>query len=315
MTQQKAGAVYQFHKGGQRAVLALALIFLLLAISACSGKKDTPEVEAYPSPNPLLYELANTDGQIEGWLLGTIHALPDDVAWRTPPLDGVVKDANLLLVEVAELGATEQIAESFAQLSYTPGLAPIGERVSPTLRPQLEMMLANSDFSQGSFANVEDWASAIMLAQVDAPGDPSNGVDKALIADFQGRKIRGFETARGQLAVFDSLAAEDQRELLEGTIAEWAASQETPGRLLHAWIAGDVETLEKATNEGIMADPEIRDALLVNRNKDWTSQLLPVLNTRQKPLIAVGAAHLVGPDGLPAMLEQNGYTVRRLSAR
>ena len=46
---------------------------LALALAGCS---DAPGEEAAgPPPNPLLYEIASADGAVEGWMLGTIHAL------------------------------------------------------------------------------------------------------------------------------------------------------------------------------------------------------------------------------------------------
>ena len=70
--------------------------------------------------------------------------------------------------------------------------------------------------------------------------------------------------------------------------------------------------LEDATTRGIMADPELREALLVGRNRAWTQPLLEALKARGKPLVAVGTAHLVGPDGLVALLQERGYTVSPL---
>ncbi|MEP1420310.1 MAG: TraB/GumN family protein [Erythrobacter sp.] len=313
MTTQSPSASFNA-RPARHTALAFTLVLALFAITACSEEQKIGEVEPYPPPNPLIYEIANADGEVEGWLLGTIHALPKGVFWRTVAIEEVTERSDLLLVEVADLGASDDVADTFAELSYTPGLDPIDQRLNPALQSQLELMLASSDFSASSFVDVEDWASAIMLAQIDAPGEPRFGVDRAIISEFEGRPVRGFETARSQLGIFDTLAADDQRTLLEGTIKEWASSRENPGRLLRAWIAGDVGPLEKATTDGIMADPELRDALLVNRNKDWVTQLLPVLATDQKPLVAVGTAHLVGADGLPAMLEQHGYTAKRVIA-
>ncbi|KEO91384.1 hypothetical protein EH31_01600 [Erythrobacter longus] len=313
MTYQSASAA-DLTCQSARAVLAFALVLLLLAIAACSEEQKTDEVEPYPPPNPLFYELANADGEVEGWLLGTIHALPEGVSWRTAQIDRVVEEADFLAVEVASLGKGDTVRQAFLELSQSPGLRPIEDRVAPDLRPDLDAMVARLNTSRAILRSSEDWAAAIMLAQVDAPGDPQYGVDRALIAQFSDREVIGFETARTQLGIFDQLAPQDQRELLEGTVEDWAASKANPERLLRAWLSGDEKTLEAATIEGIMADPELRDALLVQRNSSWMAQLAPKLNEMPRPLIAVGAAHLVGPDGLVTMLKAQGYTVRRLPA-
>ncbi len=309
-----AGKLNRIRNSG-RTILALACLgCLLLALSACSDETEKPEVEPYPPPNPLLYEIANSNGEVEGWMLGTIHALPDGVVWRTPEIDHVASDADILVVEVASLRRSDALRQIFLELSQTGDLPPISERVSVEYRPDLETMLERSDLSRNRLRNTEDWGAAIMLAQVDAPGRPRNGVDRALIADFDGRDVRGLETARGQLGVFDTLAAQDQRDLLEGTIAEWAASRDDPERLLRAWLSGNAQVLERATTEGIMADSELHAALLVDRNNRWMDELLPILEAEPKPFIAVGAAHLFGPEGLTVMLEDAGYTLERLPA-
>jgi hypothetical protein len=58
-----------------------------------------------------------------------------------------------------------------------------------------------------------------------------------------------------------------------------------------------------------MADPELREALLVARNRRWDEAIAVMLQGTPRPLVAVGAAHLVGPDGLAVMLRSRGYRV------
>lgn len=292
----------------RRIATTLLALAVLLALPAC-GEREA--VEASP-PNPLLYEIANAQGNVEGWMLGTIHALPDGVEWRTSAIDRVVDEADLLLVEVAELESQAEIAMIFGELATTKGLGPLSQRISPELREPLRAILDRSSFPSNTFSNTESWAAAIIISQVDAFGQPGNGVDAAVIRDFAGREIRGFETASGQLGVFDRLAEQDQRDLVEGTVREWHAAQDNPGALTRAWLAGDLATIERATTEGIMADPELRDALLVGRNRDWMPLLVATLEGTEKPLVAVGAAHLVGPEGLAAMLKTRGYSLTRL---
>lgn len=284
-----------------------------LAIAGCSGgeaPKDDPETVGPASP--LLYEIANADEEVEGWMLGTIHALPDGTDWRTPTIDQIVEDADRLFVEVAGLDNPAAIGETFTRLATTPELGPLSQRVTPGIREGLEEMIDQSDIAPSQFHNIESWAAAIMLSRVGATGNPGNGVDRFLIEQFKDRPVHGFELAAQQLGIFDELAAKDQRDLLEGTVREWMASRGNPGRLTKAWLAGDEAALVKATTTGIMADPELRDALLVDRNTRWIPTILRGLEDTENVLVAVGAAHIVGPDGLPAMLEAHGYTVRRV---
>jgi len=299
-----------------RLIASLFALLSLCALGACgAGNRDASDamlLEGEGAPSPLLYEITSDYGSVEGWLFGTIHALPDGVTWRNEAIERVSEQADHLLVEVAAMEDRQGIARTFTELATTPDLGPLPPRIDPELHAALADMIVRSETPLGDFNETETWAAAIMLAQVDAIGRPRNGVDRALIRDFNDRVVGGFETPGMQLGVFDALDEEDQRDLLEGTVREWMVSRDNPGWLTRAWLRGDLETIENATSQGIMADPELREALLVQRNRDWMGTLLAALQSSRRPLIAVGTAHIVGPDGLPALLEAEGYSVRRI---
>ncbi len=280
---------------------------LLLLVAGCS---DAPGNG--PPPNPLLYEIASADGAVEGWMIGTIHALPDGTEWRTPAITKVAGEADLLIVEVGELDGRGDGPSIYASLAQSPGQLPLKQRLPADLHPKLARLLERGDFSDDGFASTETWAAAIALAQVDAAGDPANGVDRALIDDFAGRPVRELEGMRGQLSIFDRLPEVQQRAMLAAVVRESQGSQQDPARLQRAWLAGDAATIEKSTREGFLAEPALREALLTARNRRWSAALGRMLEQAPRPLIAVGGAHLVGPDGLAALLEAQGYRVRRL---
>ncbi len=290
------------------AVLALAMI---MALAGCDDAPGDPEADAHP-PNPLFYEIASADGAVEGWLLGTVHALPNGIRWRTPAITKVAGEADLLIVEIGKLKGRDVGPSIYVNLAQSPGLAPVAERLPTELRPALDDLMERGEMTAGELANTETWAAAIALARVNATGDPANGVDSALIEEFGGRPVRELEGLRGQLLIFDRLPEPQQRAMLTAVVRESQTTAEDPERLQRAWLAGDAATIEKATHEGFLADPALREALLTGRNRRWVAAIIPALEQAPRPLIAVGAAHLVGPEGLVALLEAEGYRIRRL---
>lgn len=292
------------------AAAAVLAPLLGLALAGCSdaggGEADGPP------PSPLLYEIASADGAVEGWMVGTIHALPSGTRWRTPAIDQVVEEADLLVVEIAALGDGSGLSRIFAELSRSPGLPPLDQRLPANLRPALGRLLARGGMDLDDFRQIETWAAALMLAQIMAESDPANGVDRAVIADFADRPVKELEGGRGQLGIFDQLPEADQRDLLAAVVAQVDQSPDDAARLQRAWLAGDAGTLEAASRTGILADAELRQALLLGRNQRWSNRIAPVLEQPPRPLIAVGAAHLVGPDGLVALIEAQGYRVTRI---
>lgn len=281
-----------------------------LSLAAC---QDAPSVSGGgAAPSPLLYEVLDESGATEGWLFGTIHALPDGTQWRTAGLEQAIDEADLLVVEIANLADNRQLAQVFNQLATSPDQPEIALRVPEEDRPALFDLIRRSNYRASDFANIETWAAALMLAQVTSVGESSNGADRALIREFAGRTIRELEGVEQQLGIFDALPQIEQSDLLRGVLAEVEQRDRDPERLQRAWLYGEEPEIESATTRGILADKELREALLVGRNRDWTGQLEQILAGNDRPLVAVGAAHLVGAEGIPALLEQSGYTVRRV---
>lgn len=282
-----------------------------LVLAGCEAGGETVENDQL-TPSPILYEIADAKGEPQGWLFGTIHALPDGVEWRTADLERVIDQAQLLVVEVGDLSDTRSINSTFTTLATTPGQPDIRTRVDAEDRQQLDEMMAKGHFSSRDFANVETWAAALMLARVSNTGSPRNGADKALLLEFPDHRVRELEGTLTQMRIFDDLAPQDQTDLLTGIIAEYRSLGDNPERLRKAWLSGDEEGLINATQSGIMADPELYEALLAGRNRAWMKEIDDLLADGPNPLIAVGAAHLVGPDGLTTLIEQRGYALTRL---
>ncbi len=276
---------------------------LALAAAAC---KPAPQV------TPAMWEVTGPNGQ-RAWLFGTIHAQPDPVDWRSDKVEAALAASDRLMLEVAKIDDGAALAGTFARLGQSSGLPPLPARVPAGERAGLERVLANLGLTN-KLDGLETWAAALTLQQAISGKsglDSGNGVDRALVDDY--RKALGeFEGAEGQLGIFDRLAEADQLELLRAVVRGAGASLDDARRLEQAWASGDMAAITAETNRDFLTDPELRAALLTGRNKAWAQRLRQVMAAGEQPFVAVGAAHLAGPEGLPALLTAQGYAVRRV---
>ena len=122
----------------------------------------------------------------------------------------------------------------------------------------------------------------------------------------------GLETVDSQFAIFDALPPRSQDRLLADVAREATDHRDSDAQMLNLWLKGDELGLTREANSDFLADPTLHEALLTARNRAWTAQLDSLLRSGARPFIAVGAAHVSGRDGLPAMLRARGWTIKRV---
>ena len=275
-----------------------------LALASCSKPAEV---------RPALWLVEGPGGQ-QAWLFGTIHALPQPVHWRSDKVAAALAQSDRLVLEVARIDDDAATARTFAALAESPGLPPLIQRVPGDLRDDLGIALKQDGFAPDALDRYESWAAALMLqdaAMAAGKSDSANGIDRALLRGYA-RPVEEFEGAAAQLAIFDRLPEPAQRALLAATLGGPGDEQAEMRKLEQAWAQGDLAMVDTATNADFLHNPDLRDALLVSRNRAWLTKLTGQMIRGVHPFVAVGLAHLVGKDGLPALLAAQGYTVTRL---
>lgn len=284
-----------------------ALTAALLALLA--GCHEPPR-----EASPALWRVEGPGGET-GWLFGTIHSSDAPLAWRTAPVANALGQSGEIMVEVANLSDEGEVSAIFTRLarSETP-LPPLSQRVAPVDRAALAAELKRAGYKDGDFAAMDTWAAALTLAQAGKGADDArNGVDRAIIAEAGSRPVVELEGAAAQLGLFDALPEQDQRDLLAALLHESVVEGEAQDRaLVDQWRKGDMTAIEAETRRGLLADPELRAVLFTGRNTAWTQRIAQEMKAGRKPFIAVGAAHMAGPQGLPAMLTAKGYRIVRV---
>ena len=286
---------------------------LLLLLAACS--KSPEPVAPETAPAPALWKVGGPKGS--AWLFGTIHVLPIDTDWQTTAFDAAVREADSLVLEATGLDDPQAVGRAFAEMGFSGGQPPLSGRIDPKLSPTLDQLDHALPGPRAVLDHMESWAAALALASAgsaDLGLSQGRGVEQVLMLRFRAdeKPIGGLETISAQFSYFDRLPEVEQRKLLDAVLRGSATARADFERLLAAWLAGDVERLLRDQNDGILASPAIREALLHRRNRDWAVKIGGMLERGERPLIAVGAAHVAGPVGVPALLKAAGYRVERV---
>ena len=294
----------------------LIVPLLLLLAQACSA---FPSMAAWDGPKkgaPALWHVQGPGGS-EAWLFGGIHALPADIKWITPRMKRAMDSSDRLVLEVVGLEDSAEITRVFQALGNTEGQPPLADRLPPELREAGDKLRDKGRVHPARFETLESWAAAITLAgaataNLDMVREA--GVERVLAKRYRGRDkaVIGLETAARQFTYFDQLPEDDQRAMLVSVVADADNAPQAYRDMITGWLAGDTDRLAEAANRGLLQRPQIREQILVRRNRDWADQIIDMIRLGAKPFVAVGAAHLAGDDSVQALLAEQGYTVTRL---
>ena len=251
------------------------------------------------------------------YIVGSVHMLSKDYYPLAPALETVYKDSDLL-VEEADLGEMLSIDGQMSLLSR--GTLPEGQSLEKVISPATYADVAKRLQAVGMpiepLSRLKPWAIALMLLGVEwqrAGFDPNLGLDKHFYdrAQSDGKAVQGLETAEYQISRFDEMTYDQQDRMLRDTLKEADTEQTSVKTLADAWRAGDAPAVERIVLQDLKSDPQMYQRLLIDRNKNWMPKIEALFSRAGRSLVIVGAAHVVGPDGLLAMLRNKGYTVEQ----
>jgi hypothetical protein len=163
---------------------------------------------------------------------------------------------------------------------------------------------------------MKPWFAAINLIamKLRALGlDPRRGVDQYLAAEAKrsGKPTSGLETLEFQIGLLDQLSKQNQEAMLRETVTELDLLDRNINEIVRSWVEGDATVLTRLLLAGMVQFPEIHEKIIVQRNRRWLPEIEKLLQQGSAAMIVVGAAHLVGRDGIIEMLKTKGYSVEQ----
>jgi uncharacterized protein YbaP (TraB family) len=263
---------------------------------------------------PAMWVIRDKDSTI--YLVGTLHLLRHETEWNAARVKKTVTESSELWLEVANIDDQASILPIMAQYGIDREKT-LSSKLNAAQKEKLAKVAATYGVPMASLEAMQPWMAALMFAVIPmqkAGYDPNAGVDRLLKAqaEKEGDKIHGFETAEEQVRFFAELPESDQIAFLEEMLGDAEKGMAQLEKLARAWIDGDNETIGHIlVNEFKKEAPAVYEKFLVQRNIAWSEKIDGILKGSGVQQIAVGAAHLAGPDSLQVQLAKRGIKAER----
>jgi uncharacterized protein YbaP (TraB family) len=263
----------------------------------------------------LLWKVSKGSSSV--YVLGSIHYLRSE----NYPLKKAILDAfetsKRLVLEI-DLNATS--GQAAQRLMLEKALFRDGTSLPQNISAETYQLAAERatqlGIDMGIFNPMKPWFAAINLIAIKLKAlglDPRRGVDQYLAGEAKrrGKPISGLETLDFQIGLLDQLSKQNQEAMLRETVSELDLLDRNIDEIVRSWADGDEAVLAKLLLAGMVEFPEIHQKVIVERNRRWVPEIEKLLEQGSGALIVVGAAHLVGRDGVIEMLKTKGYSVEK----
>lgn len=309
--------------------LSLLVLSIILLLCACA-----PE-----SAGPAMWKVTSKDGGVL-YLFGSIHAAEESLYPLPRRVTSAYDACDALAVEFDVSTLTAENAEAATQL-YSAMLIQDGRAFSEVCGPELYGKIQAILQDAGAYSPLYDafgpvfWQLMLETAAMDKAGlNAESGVDSHFLelAHEGGKVILEVESLEFQIELLTSAKAQEDAWAALPLIADDFDAYVASYQFLYAaYSKGDISALEFAVfgasdslsstgdeqldellkNFGDEGQEDHSESMLTARNAGMADTAAGYLESGKKVFFVVGAGHMVGPDGLPALLEKMGYTVER----
>ena len=248
------------------------------------------------------------------YLLGSVHMLKAaDGTLPAEVLEAYRRSQSLVMeLDLSSAGGADALAATdLAQV-----LLPEDKALSQVLVPKLYASFVTHAKRVGLEPTMTErfqpWFAAILLEQMTLMHDgyaAESGVDMQLTqsAATDHKPIVALETASEQMGYFSRLPLDEQANFLGFTLRDLDSSDSDPAAVIRAWKTGDVRELERLFQQESADSPELMHQLTSERNRKWLPRIKALLEDDHDDMVIVGAMHLIGDDGLVALLKSQGF--------
>ena len=261
------------------------------------------------------------------FVAGSVHILKPSLYPLPAAFEAAFASADTLVVEV-NVGAIDPMELQAKTMSYA--TLPDGKRIQQVLPAELAGELAEALLRYGvPMAQVETLKPAFLMNQIvllrltSLGYQGEYGVEQHYLRQLGNRRLLELESLDDQLSLLFNQPMDLQQQLLIDTLAQAAEIEPLVAGMIGAWFGGDDATFMEMF-EAQSGDSELTrrftEQLLDQRNLGMTDKIEGYLDSgspdaRNTYFVLVGAAHLIGDEGIIALLEERDIAAERLTSR
>jgi len=293
-------------------------VFAAFFFIVAAGTDDEVTVITIPEKNSqsCLWQLEAGPHTI--YLLGSVHFLRPDAYPLAGPIMDAYADSQMVIFETdMNAMADPTVQGKMLQLSVYPEGQDLYQNISQTTRRDFEKKMAEIGLPAEQFVRFKPWFIAMTLEVMEFQRlgfDPNYGVDMYFFRKSQkDRKAVGFlETVDFQVNLLAGMDEANQASFLDQTLKDLEQVSELSERLIEYWQTGNAAQLYILLSKNFQGHPQILDRILIDRNKNWVTQIESLMPAEKNILVVVGAMHLVGPDSVVDLLRKKGYRLEQM---
>lgn len=288
-----------------------AILFLSALVTA--GYAQQPKPAAAKPQSVLLWKASSPTTTV--YMLGSIHVGDDKLYPLPASVESAFTAAKVLIVEVNakafDQAKTLELVGKYGMYSDDDSLS---KHISKETADALDAYCSAHGLPRQTLEMLKPWVVAVTViatAMKQAGEDPNLGIDMHFLnASKPPQRIAELETADFQLSLLAAATDQEQQEMLVSTLRRTEKAKEYLQKMQTAYLTGDADTLLQLIHEQDAGPPSLMKKLVDDRNVTMTASLEQYLKGKEPCFVVVGAAHLLGDNGIVKLLQNKGYRVQ-----
>lgn len=288
----------------------LAVCLLLSAVASAASR------DAQSTPNNFLWAVRHADGP-PTYLMGSLHVLTPEYYPLSTRIEQAFAESRVLIEEVDmdEMTNPATLMPLLAKAVFTDGRT-LDQVLSPDLYKKVLERADRAGVPAAAIWQMKPWMAAVSLtapALKSAGFDTDLGIDKHFFekAKKTGMERRALETVAYQFDRLDQMPLALQEAMLRSVFADLDTQLAKVTTIAAAWSRGETTSIERDLLGAFRESPVLYERLLAERNRNWVEPVEACIRQKSACFVVVGAAHLVGPESLVALLKKKGYAVEQ----